>query len=80
MQAHLQVRGVEDIADFSFYFSSGLSVPSNFGKSPKRPIKPNIKAANRTKVTVTDAITGVYPYRNELNILIELENWRDHDE
>ena len=80
MQAHLQVRGVEDITDFSFYFSSGLSAPSNFGKSPKRPINPNIKAANGTKMTVTDPITVVYPYRNELNILIKLKNWRDNDE
>ncbi|MGD8261970.1 MAG: hypothetical protein PVI62_16290, partial [Desulfobacterales bacterium] len=70
----------EDITDFSFYFSSGLSAPSNFGKSPKRPINPNIKAASRTKMTVSDAITGVYPYRNELNILMEPQNWRDNDE
>jgi hypothetical protein len=31
-------------------------------------------------MTVSDAITGVYPYRNELNILMEPQNWRDNDE
>src|SRR5699024_4363292 len=52
------------------YSSPGDQRPSRRGRFPKRPIKPKTAIAIKTKVTATAAITGVYPYRSELKILI----------